>query len=93
MGKGLGQARQQPEWLTREVLSIRHAPSNATPHAKTASFAYSQASNTTMTSVPLVRAYVEPPAGIEPATPSLPFVLPRTCSRERRGQVAGSVRG
>jgi hypothetical protein len=51
MGKGLGQARQQPEWLTREVLSIRHAPSNATPHAKTASFAYSQASNTTMTSV------------------------------------------
>jgi len=31
---------------------------------------------------------VEPPAGIEPATPSLPFVLPRTCSR--RPQVNGT---
>jgi hypothetical protein len=27
---------------------------------------------------PLARAYVEPPAGIEPATPSLPFVLSRS---------------
>jgi len=33
----------------------------------------------------LVRAYVEPPAGIEPATPSLPFVWSR--SIEARAQV------
>src|SRR5215218_9692840 len=37
---------------------------------------------------PLVSLGVEPPAGIEPATPSLPFVLPRTCSR--RPQVNGT---
>jgi hypothetical protein len=49
--RGLGQARPQPEWLIREVLSVRHAPSNATPHANTPSFAYSQASNATMTRV------------------------------------------
>ena len=36
---------------------------------------------------------VEPPAGIEPATPSLPFVLPRTCNRGRPGQAVRSVRG
>jgi hypothetical protein len=35
---------------------------------------------------------VEPPAGIEPATPSLPFVLPRTCNKAPAGQWTVSVR-
>jgi hypothetical protein len=33
------------------------------------------------------------PAGIELATPSLPFVLPRTCDGGHAGQRDGSVRG
>jgi hypothetical protein len=37
--------------------------------------------------------HVEPPAGIEPATPSLPFVLPGTCSKASAGQRTVSVRG
>jgi hypothetical protein len=36
---------------------------------------------------------VESPAGIEPANPSFPFVLPRTCNRGRRGQAVRSVCG
>jgi hypothetical protein len=32
---------------------------------------------------------VEPPAGIEPATPSLPFVLPGTYSKAAAGQRTG----
>ena len=39
----------------------------------------------------LIRPYVEPPAGIEPATPSPPFVLPRTCGGGRRGQAADAM--
>ena len=33
------------------------------------------------------------PAGIEPATPSLPFVLPRSCNKAPAGQGTVSVRG
>ena len=36
---------------------------------------------------------VEPSAGIEPATLSLPFELLHTCNRERRGQKDSSIRG
>ena len=36
---------------------------------------------------------VEPPAGIEPATPSLPFVPSRTCSKAAAGQRTVSDRG
>jgi hypothetical protein len=41
----------------------------------------------------LVIGLVESPAGIEPATPSLPCVLPRTYRRGRRGQAVRSIRG
>jgi hypothetical protein len=41
----------------------------------------------------LVSLGVEPPAGIEPATPSLPFVLPCTCNKAPAGQWTVSVRG
>src|SRR5262245_56094276 len=45
------------------------------------------------TATSLVRACVEPSAGIEPATPSLPFVWPRTCNKAPAGQWTVSVRG
>ena len=45
-----------------------------------------------LTSVSAGQASVEPPAGIEPATPSLPFVLPRTCNKAPAGQWTVSVR-
>jgi hypothetical protein len=47
------------------------------------------APNPKMTSVGAGQRGCGAPAGIEPATPCLPFVLPRTCHRGRRGQVAG----
>ena len=43
--------------------------------------------------LPCARAAPEPPAGIEPATPSVPFVLPDSSSKAAAGQGTVSVRG
>src|SRR6266545_4901614 len=70
---------------TREVLSIRWAPHLAHPTVRTTSVARSTGPRTRSgPAFALVSPGVEPSAGIEPATPSLPFVLPRSCRRVLR---------
>ena len=72
--KVLERARPEPERLTREVLSIRHAPVQHHPNATQTSVARSTGTpDAQLTAFPLVSPCVEPPAGIEPATPSLPW--------------------
>ena len=72
----------------REVSSVAHHPTAVTSNE--ASMTSRRPQQSSDTSVPLL---VEPPGGIEPATPSLPFVLPRTCNKAPTGQRTVSVRG
>ena len=47
----MGRLVENPEWLTREVLSIQQGLSNATPNAKTISIARSTGPSAELTSV------------------------------------------
>jgi hypothetical protein len=83
----LGRARQEPERLTREVLSIRHAPAQRHSECQDDQHRpFNRPPDAELTSVSAGQPWCRPPAGIEPATPSLPsmrqgFTTPHSASR------------
>src|ERR671910_3614729 len=67
-------ARPEPERLTREVLSARHAPVQHHPERQDHQHhPFDRPPTQNGPAFALVSFCVEPPAGIEPATPSLPW--------------------
>jgi hypothetical protein len=70
----LGRAHPKPERLTREVLSFSMRPAEHHPERQDHQHRpFDRPHTRNGLAFPLVSLGMEPPAGIEPATPSLPW--------------------